>query len=33
MTRYLVQPRERMFVRAYVFLSIPKNIGKISVKI
>ena len=28
MTRYLVQPRDRIFVRAYGFLSFDKNMGE-----
>ena len=28
MTRYSVQPRERIFVKGYGFLSFPKNMGK-----
>ena len=29
MTRYSVQPRNRIFVKGYGFLSIAKNMGKI----
>ena len=28
MTRYLVQPRDRIFVKGYGFLSFAKNMGK-----
>ena len=28
MTRYSVQPRDRIFVKGYAFLSYPKNMGK-----
>ena len=28
MTRYSVQPRDRIFVKGYGFLSFAKNIGK-----
>ena len=28
MTRYSVQPRDRIFVKGYRFLSFPKNMGK-----
>ena len=28
MTRYSVQPRERVFVKRYVFLSFAKNMSK-----
>ena len=28
MTRYLVQPRDEMFVKGYGFLSFAKNMGK-----
>ena len=28
MTRYLVQPRDRIFVKGYGFLSFSKNMGK-----
>ena len=28
MTRYSVQPEDRIFVKGYVFLSFPKNNGK-----
>ena len=28
MTRYLVQPRDRIFVKAFGFLSFVRNIGK-----
>ena len=28
MTRYSVQPRDRIFVKGYVFLSFTKNMGK-----
>ena len=28
MTRYSVQPKYRMFVKGYGFLSFPKNMGK-----
>ena len=28
MTRYSVQPRNRIFVKGYVFLSFAKNIGR-----
>ena len=28
MTTYLVQPRDRIFVKGYEFLSFAKNIGK-----
>ena len=28
MERYLVQPRDRIFVKRYGFLSFSKNIGK-----
>ena len=28
MTRYSVQPRDRIFVKRYVFLSFAKNINK-----
>ena len=28
MTRYLAQPRERIFVKGYGFLSFAKNMGK-----
>ena len=31
--RYSVQPRDRIFVKGYGFLSFAKNIGKILVKI
>ena len=27
MTRYSVQPRDRIFVKCYVFLSFDKNMG------
>ena len=27
MTRYSVQPRDRIFVKGYVFLSFAKNMG------
>ena len=28
MTRYLVQPRDQIFVRGYIFFSFAENIGK-----
>ena len=28
MIRYSVQPRDRIFVKRYVFLSLAKNMGK-----
>ena len=28
MTRYSVQPRDRIFVKGYGFLSFAKNVGK-----
>ena len=28
MTRYSLQPRERIFVKGYGFFSFPKNMGK-----
>ena len=28
MTRYSVQPRDRIFAKGYAFLSYPKNMGK-----
>ena len=31
--RYSVQPRDRIFVQGYGFLSFAKNMGKILVKI
>ena len=31
--RYSIQPRDRIFVKSYGFLSFPKNMGKILVKI
>ena len=33
MTRYSVQPRDRIFVKDYGFLSFAKHMGKILVKI
>ena len=33
MIRYSVQPRDRIFVKLYGFLSFAKNMGKTSVKI
>ena len=33
MTRYLVQPRDRIFVKGYEFLSFAENIGKNLAKI
>ena len=33
MTRYLVQPRDPIFVKGYGFLSFAKNMGKNIVKI
>ena len=32
MQRYSVQPRDRIFVKGYGFLSFPRNMGKILVK-
>ena len=28
MTRYSVQPRDRIFVKGYIFLSFAKNMGR-----
>ena len=33
MMRYSVQPKDRIFVKGYGFLSITKDMGKILVKI
>ena len=33
MTRYLVQPRDRIFTKGYGFLSFAKNMGRIIGKI
>ena len=33
MRRYSVQPRDRIFVKGYEFLSFAKNVGKSLVKI
>ena len=33
MTRYLVQPRDRIFVKGYEFLPFAENIGKNLAKI
>ena len=33
MRRYSVQPRDRIFVKGYEFLSLAKNVGKSLVKI
>ena len=33
MTRYSVQPRDRIFVKDYGFLCLAKHMGKILVKI
>ena len=32
MTRFLVQPRDSIFVKGYGFLSFPENMGKNIVK-
>ena len=32
MTQYFVQPRERIFVKGYGYLSFAKNMGKNTIK-